>query len=67
MVGKNVMSETMKKVEEYKQTLLQELLSEITTEQRDFFHKIFPDGVCSDKMEIAYGLIERTIAKNQKL
>jgi hypothetical protein len=61
------MSETMKKVEAYKKKLLQELLSEITEEQRDFFNKIFPDGVSSDKMESAYSLIERTITKNKNL
>lgn len=57
----------MKKVEAYKKKLLQELLSEITEEQRDFFNKIFPDGVSSDKMESAYSLIERTITKNKNL
>lgn len=61
------MSETMKKVEAYKKKLLQELLSEITEEQRDFFNKVFPDGVSSDKMESAYSLIERTVVKNKNL
>lgn len=59
------MSETMKKVEAYKQILLQELLLEITSEQKEFFHKVFPNGVSSKDMDGAYGLIERTIKKNQ--
>ena len=57
----------MKKVEAYKQKLLQELLSEITEKQKDFFNTIFPNGVSSDKMESAYSLIERTIVKNKNL
>ncbi len=60
------MSKTMKKVEEYKTKLLLELLDKITPEQKNFFFKLFPNGVPSDKIETAYGLIERTIDKNEK-
>lgn len=60
------MSETMKKVEAYKHVLLQELLNQITDEQRDFFYKLYPTGVSEVNMETAYGLIERTIKKNKK-
>jgi hypothetical protein len=59
------MSEAMKTVEAFKQSLLEDMLKKITTEQREFFHRLFPDGVSSDKMESAYGLIERTIKKNK--
>lgn len=60
------MSEAMKTVEAFKQSLLEEMLMKITPEQREFFHRIFPSGVPSKDMESAYGLIERTIKKNKK-
>lgn len=60
------MSETMRKVEAYKQQLLTELLTQITEEQRQFFHRLYPTGVSEVNMETAYGLIERTIEKNKK-
>lgn len=61
------MSETMKKVESYKQQLLQELLKEITQEQRDFFYRLYLNGVSEQNMETAYGLIERTIKRNKEI
>ena len=51
-------------VEQFKRSCLDERLEQCTEEQQAFFHRIFPKGVPSDKLESAIDLCDRTIKKN---
>lgn len=58
------MTKAEQKVEEFKQNMLKERLSQITDEQRQFFHRVFPKGVSSKQLMTAIDLCDRTIKKN---
>ena len=53
-------------VEEFLRNKIETKLYECTEKQVDFFHRIFPDGVPTEKLESALDLIERTIKKNER-
>lgn len=64
-LGSN-MSSVEKEVEDFKRKLLSERLEKITVPQREFFDRIFPNGVPSGKLINAIELCDRTIIKNGK-
>lgn len=59
------MTKAEKLVEKFKRNLLQCRLDECTISQRDFFHRIFPNGVPEEKLTSAIDLCDRTIKKNK--
>ena len=61
------MSETLKKIEEYKRKLLKGLLSQCTEEQQKMFKRMYPRGIKSIKygnFNTAIKQVERTIENN---
>jgi hypothetical protein len=50
--------------EKFQRDALTQLLQQCTSDQQEFFARIYPKGVPPDKIEAAYGLVERTIRKN---
>jgi len=53
-------------VEDLMRLRLHERLEKITKDQREFFNRLFPNGVPKDKIMTAIDLCDRTIAKNEK-
>ena len=51
-------------IAEFTAGLLERRLALLTDKQRAFFHRIYPQGVPSDKMVSAIDLCDRTIKKN---
>lgn len=60
------MSKALQKIEEFKHTLLQDMLKQCTTNEKAFFNRIFPDGISKDKVEQAILLVERTLDKHKR-
>jgi hypothetical protein len=48
----------------FKREQLAAQLAKCSQKQQDFFARLYPDGVPSEKLSSAYDLVERTIKKN---
>ena len=48
----------------FKREQLAAQLAKCSQKQRDFFDRLYPKGVPSDKLSSAYDLVERTLKKN---
>jgi hypothetical protein len=56
-----------KLVLEFKKTKLEEILAQLTEEQRSKFYRIYPGVIPEKSLSSAYDLCERTIRKNQSI
>lgn len=59
------MTKSEQEVENFKRNMLKERLDQITEEQRQLFHRLFPK-VTSAKLMTAIDLCDRAIKKNQE-
>lgn len=51
-------------VEKFKRLRIEEDLSECTSQQREFFGSIYPDGVPRADLDKAWALVKRTLDRN---
>lgn len=66
-VGEKGMNEANVQIMEYKQQLLEKYLSECTTEQREFFNRMYPKGPRPDQVEWAIQQCINTLKKNVRI
>jgi hypothetical protein len=63
------MSEALKKIEDFKYQLLEDMLAQCTEQQRALFDKMYPEGlrqIPDEKFNWAMQQVERTIEINKK-
>ena len=53
-------------LDKHQRDMMQSMLDKCREDQREFFWKIFKNGVPASKLNDAIDLIERTIVKNEK-
>lgn len=58
------MSKALQSIEEYKRTVLADLLEQCTGQQQALFKRCYPHGVKDADIESAIKLCERTVQKN---
>lgn len=52
--------------EEFQRSYIDGLLAQLTDDQRNFFHRLYPNGILKKDLHNAAGLCERTIIKNKE-
>jgi hypothetical protein len=58
-------TQVQKEIEQFTRGLLQDRLAQCSESQQEFFHRIYPEGVPTDKLENAIDLCDRTIKKKR--
>jgi len=61
------MKTVSEEVEGFTRLRIEEDLSKCTSQQREFFGDIYPDGIPRSDLDKAWALVKRTLAENERV